>query len=189
MVRMKRGNGSMLNTNNDGEANLTKAFRDFQLYLNRKLYVIEYMDGRAKYPTLEKGVISLILADQILNEKRYYALHFRSYFWDKWRQAVNLLTVLPQPLFKYGFTITKNIYDELIRLNQETETELIIRLPELIYWYKISTLEAFVKKYNPVSENRNDMDRPLEYGFPALGLERKEAFFEGKEVYHPVDPK
>lgn len=168
---------------NGGEPNLMKAYRDFKLYLNRDLYIITFMSGRAKYPEMEKGVISIILADQILGQKFYYDLHYRSEFWDKWRQHCNLLTVLPQPIYRMGFTITKNIYDEMVTLNNEKETHLVIRLPDLIYWYSVNTLKAFVAKYNPVSNNQNDIDRPLEYGFPAMGIPRKEVFFEGKENY------
>jgi hypothetical protein len=190
MVRMKSGNGSMSSiSDRDPDPNIEKAFRDLKLYLGKKLYVMHREKGRAKYYEGEKGTVSMICYEELPSPldpantvMEFYALHYRSSFWkDGWREHCSF----PIESAKYsdGFTITENIWSDILMLGKGDPIQLVIRLPTEIYFFQKQDLINFQNKYRSTANNQNDMSNPKEYCFPKVLYYKYESFL-GKETYN-----
>lgn len=185
MVRMKRGNGSMSNTNN-----LELAYEDFKSYLNKKIYVMYKHSGRAKDPVGFEGVVSIIcytekpspLGENFKLLMEFYNLIYKKSWYSAWRKHCNIEELLEDEKYRNGFTLTENIWHSILEFNRDSKIEHIIRFPNYFVHFSINDMIKFQNKYHAVGHNQNDKDNPVDYGFPAL-IAYKNEYFKGSS-YH-----
>jgi hypothetical protein len=112
----------------------------------------------------------------------YYALHYRKSFWkDGWRDHCSFN--VDSSKYADGFTITENIWSDILAIRKCDPIELIVRLPTEFYHFNIDDLIDFQNKYRSTANSQNDKDNPKEFCFPKV-LNYLYKPFLGKETYN-----
>lgn len=179
-----------MNENKD-EPNVKKSFKDFESCLGKKLYIMNENKGRAKDFSGKKGTISITCYEEKPNPIHpsfgpvmcFYIINYRKswYHGRGWTEGTNFN--IETSKYDNGFTLTDNVWFDILTLNKTNPTELVLRIPPNFFIFNPKDLIEFNNKWDNKRHNQNDIDNPIDYGFPAA-LMYKVIAYQGWEHYN-----